>query len=360
MCQDIPKMKLIILLILCPFALSGNTTASPGIIVNGRMCHVYGDLDTKYPSATTNQDCFNACASDPKCTGYNFEDGQCSYNYIGMTEKNPVTDTFGFVYCECTQHCTSVTEQESITLSVETSEDCFKACAANPRCMNYGFGDGSCDLSAVKGDPQDTVTNQNSHGKVYCDCDATTAAPATTAPATTTQAVTTTSQPATTTRSATTTNNQQTTNPATTTNNQEATTRNNQEATTRNNQEATPTTRAPAQRYYDCHSCTSGCSSKKQNYLCPANGKIKTGTNTRYVRCKGPCMSTVNKTPFGGDVVRGCSDGKFPGLRIPANGCLTHKKDVTCFCTGDRCNTRNMVQEQSRMGYGWWMGRGQH
>ncbi|XP_059152142.1 uncharacterized protein LOC131938237 [Physella acuta] len=121
---------------------------------------------------------------------------------------------------------------------------------------------------------------------------------------------------------------------------------------------STPTTtRAPSQRYYDCHSCTSGCSSKKQNYLCPANGKIKTGTNTRFVRCKGPCMSSVNKTPFGADVVRRCSDGKFPGLRIPANGCLTHKKEVTCFCTGDRCNTRNMVQEQSRMGYGWWMWR---
>ncbi|XP_059152135.1 uncharacterized protein LOC131938230 [Physella acuta] len=270
-------------------------------------------LDTE---ATTNQACFQACSNNPRCFLYDYYQGACKLYGADGDAVDTVTNqnTQAFVYCTCdtavsdtTQNPATTTETATTTPAAIELEGCFKACFVNPRCFMVSFDgeEGICENNVADGDV--VTSTVNSQAYVYCEaCDETTTT------ATTTTTIT------------------------------------------------TKTTRAPAQRYYDCHSCTSGCSSKKQNYLCPANGKIKTGTNTRFARCKGPCMSTVNKTPFGGDVVRGCSDGKFPGLRIPANGCLTHKKGVTCFCTGDRCNTRNMVQEQSRMGNGWWIWRGHH
>ncbi|XP_059152797.1 uncharacterized protein LOC131938685 [Physella acuta] len=104
---------------------------------------------------------------------------------------------------------------------------------------------------------------------------------------------------------------------------------------------------APPRDYNTCYRCSSGRDDECENDMCPANGNIWAWSKFHYVKCSGPCMSTV--TRGSNAVVRGCSDGKFPGLHIPANGCLTHKKEVTCFCTGDRCNTRNMVQEQAKM-----------
>ncbi|XP_059152139.1 uncharacterized protein LOC131938235 [Physella acuta] len=355
-------MKLVFFLLCLPMALSAQDCTASLSIVNKPL------------NVSSAQECFESCASDPKCTAYRFADtciNAVSNDVPADTDTENITGTVTvFVHCRSTQQCKAKASAIEEISSVNNTE-CFRNCSSNPRCYGYRYSIGNCIYALASGDDID-ISTSTSTAIVCCSCDdpisttaafttttlttspitttitkitttaSTTSTTSTRAPATT-QADTTTNEPATTTRLVTTVNNQQTTNSA-----------------TRNNPEPTPTTRAPAQRYYDCHSCTSGCSSKKQNYLCPANGKIKTGTNTRFVRCKGPCMSTVNKTPFGGDVVRGCSDGKFPGLRIPANGCLTHKKEVTCFCTGDRCNTRNMVQEQRRMGYGWWMWRGQH
>ncbi|XP_059152798.1 uncharacterized protein LOC131938687 [Physella acuta] len=104
---------------------------------------------------------------------------------------------------------------------------------------------------------------------------------------------------------------------------------------------------APPRDYNTCYRCSSGRYGECENDMCPANGNIWAWSKFHYARCSGPCMSTVTRGSRA--VVRGCSDGKFPGLRIPANGCLTHKKEITCFCTGDRCNTRNMEHEQTKM-----------
>ncbi|XP_059152141.1 uncharacterized protein LOC131938236 [Physella acuta] len=264
-----------------------------------RNCSFYPTYELTESSSTTNQACFEACTSDPKCLLYIFNDGGCKLAILTGDALDPNTNSTGRVVCDCRRQCSVIEHLGAFTTGSNTSQACYTDCTSNPKCTGFSFVGGNCTVRILDGPDIDTTNNQSTRGYVFCDCDKTTTS-----------------------------------------------------ATT----EPTTTTRAPAQRYYDCHSCTSGCSSKKQNYLCPANGKIKTGTNTRFVRCKGPCMSTV-KRKFYPDVVRGCSDGKFPGLRIPANGCLTHKKEVTCFCTGDRCNTRNMVQEQSRMGDAWWMGR---
>ncbi|XP_059152145.1 uncharacterized protein LOC131938239 [Physella acuta] len=111
---------------------------------------------------------------------------------------------------------------------------------------------------------------------------------------------------------------------------------------------AAPAPAPPSTPPYTCYECSSGAAGDWQNTACPANGNVTGWARGQVIKCNGPCMTSVRRHPLG-EVVRGCSSGYYWGVAVPRRGCLTHRDDVICFCSGDRCNDRDMTVEQQKL-----------
>ncbi|KAH9514555.1 hypothetical protein Btru_025650 [Bulinus truncatus] len=193
----------------------------------------------------------------------------------------------------------------------------------------FGAKNGTYDADQSTAEITTTAAPQNT--------DTSTVTTTTTASSSTTTAsssTTTTSSPTTTTSSPTTTASSSTTttsSPTTTTSSPTTTA-------------SRPTTTLPPRPPFQCYDCSSGAPGYWQNPACPANGSLIDWARQTQ-SCNGPCVTTVTRWPLG-DVIRSCSKNYRYQFPVPSSGCKKSNDDLVCFCSGDRCNDRNMTREQ--------------